>query len=283
MLIDWFTVGAQALNFLILVWLMKRFLYQPILHAIDAREKKIAATLADADTKKSEAEKERDSFNQKNEALDQERASLLTKATEEANVEGQRLLEEARKAADSLGAKRQEALYNEAAQLNQAITRQTQEAVFAITRKALDDLATTELEERLSNVFIRRLHELDESTKASMGAALTTASEPARICSAFALQDDQRADIQNAINETFSANIPLTFETTPDLVSGIELTASGQKIAWSIADYLSALEKGVGELLKPQNKPQSKAKKPKPEEAKNPQAEEASGTTLATQ
>ena len=42
MLIDWFTVGAQALNFLILVWLLKRFLYKPILDAIDAREKRIA-------------------------------------------------------------------------------------------------------------------------------------------------------------------------------------------------------------------------------------------------
>ena len=43
MLIDWFTVSAQAVNFLILVWLMKRYLYQPILVAIDAREKRIAA------------------------------------------------------------------------------------------------------------------------------------------------------------------------------------------------------------------------------------------------
>ena len=49
MLIDWFTVAAQALNFLILVWLMKRFLYKPILNAIDAREKLIAKELADAD------------------------------------------------------------------------------------------------------------------------------------------------------------------------------------------------------------------------------------------
>ena len=48
MLIDWFTVGAQVLNFLILVWLLKRFLYKPILNAIDAREKRIAAELADA-------------------------------------------------------------------------------------------------------------------------------------------------------------------------------------------------------------------------------------------
>ena len=56
MLIDWFTVGAQIVNFLILVWLLKRFLYKPILDAIDAREKRIAAELADADTKKAEAE-----------------------------------------------------------------------------------------------------------------------------------------------------------------------------------------------------------------------------------
>ena len=51
MLIDWFTVGAQALNFLILVWLMKHFLYKPILNAIDAREKLIATELADAAAK----------------------------------------------------------------------------------------------------------------------------------------------------------------------------------------------------------------------------------------
>ena len=55
MLIDWFTVAAQALNFLVLVWLLKRFLYKPILDAIDVREKGIAATLAGADAKASAA------------------------------------------------------------------------------------------------------------------------------------------------------------------------------------------------------------------------------------
>ena len=66
MLIDWFTVGAQIVNFLILVWLLKHFLYKPILNAIDAREKRIAAELADADTKKADAEKERTDFEDKN-------------------------------------------------------------------------------------------------------------------------------------------------------------------------------------------------------------------------
>src|SRR5580692_5589025 len=143
MLIDWFTVCAQALNFLILVWLLKRYLYKPILHAIDVREKQIATELADADTKRAEAKKERDEFQHKNGEFDQQRAALLSTATEEAKAEGQRLLDEARKAADALSAKRQETLRNEAQNLNQAISRRTQQVVFAVVRKALADLATT--------------------------------------------------------------------------------------------------------------------------------------------
>src|SRR5271165_6714309 len=98
MLIDWFTVGAQAINFIILVWLLKRFLYKPILDALDAREKRIAAELADADAKKAEAAKERDEFRHKNEAFDRQRVALLSKANEEAKAERRRLLDEARKA-----------------------------------------------------------------------------------------------------------------------------------------------------------------------------------------
>ena len=89
MLINWFTVLAQAINFLILVWLLKRFLYKPILHAIDEREKGIATQLAQAEAKVAEAQKERDDFQHKNEAFDQERAALLKKATDDANAERQ--------------------------------------------------------------------------------------------------------------------------------------------------------------------------------------------------
>jgi F-type H+-transporting ATPase subunit b len=259
MLIDWFTVGAQALNFIILVWLLKRFLYKPILNAVDAREKRIAAELADADAKKAEAQKERDEFQHKNQEFDQQRAALLSKATDEANAERQRLLEDARKAADALSAKRQEALRRDADNLNQAIRRRTQQEVFAIARKALMDLATTSLEERIGEVFTRRLRTMDGKAKEGLAEVLKTASEPALVRTAFDLPAAQRAAIQNALNETFSAEVHVRFETAPDLVSGVELTTNGQKIAWSIADYLASLETGVGELLKEKDKPKLKA------------------------
>jgi F-type H+-transporting ATPase subunit b len=259
-LIDWFTVGAQALNFVILVWLMKRFLYKPILHAIDAREKRIAAELADADAKKTEAQKERTEFQHRNEAFDQQRATLLSQATDEAKAEGQRLLEEAREAADVVSAKRQETLRSEAHDLSQAIGRRTREEVFAIARKALTDLATTSLEERMSEVFTRRLREMDEQAKAPLGAALKTASDPALVRSAFELPTQQREAIQNALNEAFSAEVNVRFETASDLIGGIEFVTNGQKVAWSIDEYLGSLEKSIAALLGKRTRPERESK-----------------------
>ena len=121
MLIDWFTVGAQVINFIILVWLLKRFLYKPILDAVDARRNASPRSLR-TPTRKVEAKKERDEFQDKNEKFDQQRAALLSKATEEAKVERQRLLGEARQAADTLSAKRQETLRRDAHNLSEAIS-----------------------------------------------------------------------------------------------------------------------------------------------------------------
>ena len=255
MLIDWFTVGAQALNFLILVWLMKRFLYKPILNAIDAREKRIAAELADADAKKAEANKERDEFQHKNQEFDQERASLLSQATNEANTERQRLLDEARKAADALRTKQQDALNRDRQSLNDEVTRRTREEVFAIARKTLTDLSGTSLEERMCDVFTRRLRELNGEAKEGLAKALRASHDPVLVRTAFDLRAEQHAAIQKALNETFSADIHVRFETAPALVSGIELTANGQKVAWSIAEYLASLETSIGELLKEPAKP----------------------------
>ena len=60
MLIDWFTVGAQVVNFLVLMWLLKHFLYKPVLDAIDAREQRIAKQLEQAQAVQDGAEHERE-------------------------------------------------------------------------------------------------------------------------------------------------------------------------------------------------------------------------------
>jgi F-type H+-transporting ATPase subunit b len=272
MLINWFTVGAQILNFLILVWLLKRFLYKPVLGAIDAREKRIAAELADADAKKAEARKESDEFQAKNKAFDEQRASLLAKAEGEARAEGERLAGEARKEADALRGRQDAALRGDRSRLAGEITRMARDEVFEIARKALSDLATVSLEERIGEVFTRRLREMDAKAKAQLAAAIRTSTAPAVVRSTFDVGPAQRAAIQNALNEEFSANVPVRFETSKETICGIEMTANGQRVAWSIAGYLASLEEKVGSLVDSQPLPAAAAPTPDPKPSEKPAA-----------
>lgn len=251
MLIDWFTVGAQAVNFLILIWLMHRFLYQPILKAIDAREQGIATKLADADKRQAEATREHEEYAKKNSDFDGQRAALLKTATDEAVVERKRLLDEARTSADALGVHRQEALRVEARNLHQEIVRRTSREVFAISRKTLADLAGASLDERLVEVFIQRLGGLDAQAKASLSGILKAAPEPVLVRSAHDVGEAQRTAIQDAVNRICSASIPLHYASVPDLIGGLELVANGQKVAWSIADHLAAMEHDAERILQP--------------------------------
>lgn len=295
MVIGWFTVVAQAVNFLILAWLLKRFLYKPILHAIDEREKGIAGQRAEAEAKKAEAQRERDEFRRKNEADGRERAALLKKAADEAGAERARLLDEARKDADALRAKREEALRTEQHHLNQEILRWTQEEVFAIARKALADLAATTLEERMGEVFVGRLRGLSGAARDRLAAALRTKPDSALVRSAFELPPAQRAAIESAVRETFDVKAQVQFQTAPGLVAGVELSANGHKVAWSIADYLARLEKSAGELLRveggPESEPDAHSKpgtrsaaraKPEAEAEAKPGLEAASSAPQAT-
>jgi len=253
-LLDWFTVGAQALNFLILVWLLKRFLYKPILAAIDAREQRIASELADAAAKQTEADKQREEFVRKNDEFNQQRTGLLTQATDAANTEGQRLIGVARQAADSVSADRQQALQSDLGNLNQAVRTRTQQEVFAIAARVLKDLATANLNACMVDTFTHRVRDMDAQAKAALAEAIQASVAPAVIRSAFELPPDQRAAIQNALNESFSTDMHLRFQTAPELVAGIELASNGQKVSWNIAGYLASLEQSIDEVVKAQVK-----------------------------
>ena len=244
MLIDWFTVVAQALNFLVLVWLLKRYLYKPVLAAIDAREKRIALAIADATSLKTSAERERVTLAAKNAALDGESSALLKQAASAVDAERTRLLADARAEANALRAKHMIALRDEQARLRQNIAHLVQQEVLAIARKVLGDLAGESLEERIVEVFVQHLHALDASAKQALSAAFRGASD-AVVHSALNLTEAQRPLIQNAVDEEFASRIPLRFEVSTGTLCGVELLVGGEKLAWNMADYLWRLEQRI--------------------------------------
>jgi F-type H+-transporting ATPase subunit b len=132
------------------------------------------------------------------------------------------------------------------------------------------------------DVFVGRLIALSGTAKEQMATAYKTSNHTVSVRSAFDLPPAQRSAIETAAKEAFAPDAQVQFETAPELVSGIELTTNGYKIAWSIADYLATLENSAGELLhkdaKPEPKPDAKPKtEPKAEARPVPKREHKNG------
>ncbi len=251
MLIDWFTVAAQAVNFLVLVWLLKRFLYKPVLDAIEEREKRIASQLQDAEKKKAEALKEQTDFQHRNEEFDRQRVGLLSEATQAAKTERDKLVDASRKDADELRSKLQKGVRDEFDRLNRKIGTLARQEVFAIARKTLSDLAGVSLEERMTETFIQRLKTMDDKQRGNLKTNLPASSKIALIRSAFDLTPQQRQAVEDVVKPFLNLGTEFTYETKPELISGIELAVNGQKIAWSIKEYLTSLTNSVAAVLEP--------------------------------
>ncbi|MFO7824014.1 MAG: F0F1 ATP synthase subunit B [Cyclobacterium sp.] len=243
--INWFTVIAQIINFFILVWLLKKFLYKPILKAIDERESKIAAQLKEAEVRKAEAKKEQQEFQQKNVRFDLEKKDRADKMVLETNEERQKLLDQARKDAEALAKhlekSAEEKQLNQYKELNQKIKKE----VFAVSRKTLEELASVGLEEQLTKVFIKRLNTLKEKELKQLKAAFKETSDAILVRSALVLPKKQQNELKKTIDTILEADTPLRFEETPALIGGIELSTNEYKLAWSISEYLRAFENEV--------------------------------------
>jgi F-type H+-transporting ATPase subunit b len=275
MKINWFTVIAQIINFFVLVWLLRRFLYKPVLKAIDERENKIASELKDAKAKEAEAKKEQAEFLEKNEKFDQQKKKLMDNVIAETNEEREKLLEETRNEAAVLRSKLEKSLDAMQENLEHDIAQKTQEEVFAITRKTLKDLASMSLEEQSVNIFVNRLKELKNEEKKKLTDAFKSGSDFILVQTAFDLPSKQQTEIKSTVNEILGTKTQFQFNTVPKLISGIELTSNGYKLAWSISEYLSSIQKSISETMKAELKEEpEKIPEPNNKEKKGPKAKQ---------
>ncbi|MGA8854279.1 MAG: hypothetical protein WB492_08900 [Christiangramia sp.] len=255
MKINWFTLIAQVINFLILMWLLKRYLYKPILKAIDERENKILAQLNDAEAKKTEAKKERDEFAEKNETFNKQKEALMAKVIEESNTKAEKLKEQARTNASLLKAKLEKSLQEEQERHHLEISKKIQQEVMSIAKKTLVDLSSSGLEDQIVNTFIIHLKHLKEDNKKQLISALNTGNDQILIQSAYDFSKDQQASIKETLINFSDQERTFQFKTTPELIAGIELSTNGYKLSWSISEYIKSLQKNISEHI--ENSPEN--------------------------
>ncbi|HKK30660.1 MAG TPA: F0F1 ATP synthase subunit delta [Alphaproteobacteria bacterium] len=249
MQIDWVTVAAQIVNFLVLVWLLQRLLYGPIIRAMQRREERIANRLEEARQKRQEAEREAETYREKQHELDQRRDEVLSEAQEKASDLRKRLEQEARDNAKELRETWRSEVADEREEFLSDLRSRTAHHIYDVARSVLVDLADAELEGRAASRFVEHLKELDEDRIARMANAIEESGEPIQVESAFALAPAAKSQITRAAHEVFSTDAQVNYSQSEELLLGIRLSAGGQVIEWSLARYLEDLESNVREQL----------------------------------
>ncbi|MCL4500749.1 MAG: F0F1 ATP synthase subunit B [Deltaproteobacteria bacterium] len=241
MLINWFTAAAQIVNFLILVALLKRFLYGPIVAAMAAREGKIAAQLTEAQQKRQAAEQEEASLRQKVRDIEDQRQEMLSVAEHQAEAHKQELFALARQEVEQIRQKWAASLEQEKETFFQNLKQRLAQEVLAISRRVLQQMADLELEQRLAEVFLERLQQLTAEEQAAIRESVQETGGELLVSTAFELPEPLRQQIAARVQELFGQNLALRFTTSGELLAGIELTTRSRKLAWSLGSFLDTL------------------------------------------
>jgi F-type H+-transporting ATPase subunit b len=249
MQIDWLTVGAQIVNFLVLVWLLKRFLYGPITRAMERREARIAEGLHEAERKRTEAEAEAQRYHDLQQELEDRRADLMTQAHADADAELQALQHAAR---DDVAARKAEWLKQLNAEHAEFLRELRERAVaqfYGLARRALADLADTELEDQIARVFIARLETLTPEAKRPLADAACKQGNAFIVRSGFELPAATKRRLTTAVHESVLDAATVTYEVSDHIACGLELRAGHQTLSWTLGSYLDTLEKQIVETV----------------------------------
>ena len=243
MLIDWFTVIAQIVNFLVLVALMKRYLWKPLLRGIDDRENRIATSLADAERRSADAAERVRVLEAEKADLEQRCSMVLTEAKQSAEARRLQLLEQARAGIRALEKKWVDEIERQRTLFFDELRRHATAEILAITRTALHDLAGADLQTGALRVFLNRLQTLDPVLMKPMAAGDISVFTPSE------LSQQARREIASAVEARLGAAVPIRFETSESLAWGVDMRGSGLRVGWTSDTYLDALEQKVREVL----------------------------------
>lgn len=246
---DWLTVAAQIVNFLVLVWLLQRFLYRPITNAMRRREERIEERLADAKATRQDAEDEAQRLREKQEELAAEKDGILDAARNDADELRGKLEQDLREEIEEKRAAWAKHLNSEREEFARSIQRQAGRQLVEITGRVLKDFADSDVADRVSDQFVSRLEDLDEDRREQLAQAARHSDDPAIVQTGSPIDSAAKGRMTRAIHEGLSTDIDVEYSEDEDLVLGVRLVIGDQRLEWSAAHHLDHITAELNEIL----------------------------------
>lgn len=247
MQVDWITTIAQIINFLVLVYLLKRFLYGPIVAAMDRREEHVAQRLEAAAQQSTLAQQQGNDYREKLHELEQQREQLMEAAKREAETQRIQLMDELRNEIATIRTRWHEEVKREQHAFLDQARQMVGDQVCRVARQALGELSDAELETQMLEVFLNKLAQVPAEDKKRL--AETATEKGLTIQTGFPLSPTMQEKLSSEIHQHIAPALALHFEQLPALICGINLKGPGFKLEWNIESYLAHIDEQLAGRL----------------------------------
>lgn len=254
MQIDLFTLIAQILNLLILLFLLRKFLYLPVLKAISARQKLIADEIESAEQARKSAEAAEKKSLAEAKKLEAQKQSVLEKAHDEAALLAAHLKEQTEEEYRQKRQQFSERIIAEEQSFDLAVQKSVAEYWTQFAQKALSQIADTDLNTAAVVQFMRKISALSAEEQKSYASAFQ-AKKQIEIQTAMPIDDKLKTQLEEFLRKTWKLpkNIDFVYATKSDLICGVQIVAAEQLVAWNFEGYMQefrqSLHKSVSQLL----------------------------------
>ena len=248
MTFSWTTFLFEIVNFLVLVWVLQRLLYRPILNVIHRRKEAVEQVLAEAHATRSEAETLQTQYRHRLDDWAAEKQEAQLKLHEELEGERQRRLEALRA---EVAQEREKASVIEARRLREITRNAENEALGHATgfaARLLRRLANPALEAELVKILLEDLARLDVERRETFGLVLRRSEETVRVESAFPLSPALQQAIAEALAALAGCQVSCDFTQVPDLLAGARLVLGQWVLSANLGDELSFFHRYATEL-----------------------------------
>lgn len=242
MLLDWFTVFAQILNFFVLLALLKVFLYGPITNAMQERRQGVADEMAKARKSRAEAESLTARLREEREELENKTSEVMAEIRVDAEKWQKQEMELARGEIEGLRREWLAALAREKAAVASYLRNRLVHEVANTAALMVRDLADSELEELVMSGFLRNIS--SEAREVDCG------DSEILIRTGFEQSEVQKRKLAGILSELFPVQNERIFIHDADLGFGIELIAGDRKWEWNLSSYVTELEHKILQEIK---------------------------------
>lgn len=237
--LDWTTFILELVNFVVLIWILNRFLYRPVMDVIVQRKAAIQKTLAEAETTRSNAQALQSQYENRLTEWEQEREKARTQLHDEIRVERNRLLEDLRAELDQ---ERQKAAAVEQRRLKDFTQRAEASAIAlggTFVSRLLSRLGGPELERKIIDIVTEDLSHLPDDQMQVIRATSAKTGQPMKLTSAYPLNTAQREMLSQACRTVAGRDIICEFFEDRTLIAGLRISFGSWMLRANVQDEMN--------------------------------------------